>query len=57
MYELLWYLFVAIVDGTRTRKASMAKYISYKPDKLISAPWVYVFVPILFDSLQLSNSR
>ena len=41
MYEL-WYLFVAIVDGTRTLKTSIAKYVSYKPDEIISAPWVYV---------------
>ena len=36
MYELLWYLFVAIMEGIVTFKKSIVKYIYYKVDEIIS---------------------
>jgi len=30
MYELLWYLFVAILEGSMALKTSRAEYRSYK---------------------------
>jgi len=36
MYELLWYFFVAIIEGIMTFKKSIVKYICYKVDKMIS---------------------
>jgi len=42
MYELLWYLFVAIMEGIVTFKKSIVKYIYYKVDEIISTYRVYV---------------
>jgi len=42
MYELLWYLFVAIMEGIVTFKKSVVKYICDKVDKMISTYRVYV---------------
>jgi len=42
MYELLWYLFVAIMGGMVALKKSIVKYICYKVDEMISTYGVYV---------------
>jgi len=43
MYELLWYLFVAIMEGIVTLKKSIVKYIYYyKVDEIISTYRAYV---------------
>jgi len=42
MYELLWYLFVAIMEGIVTFKKSIVKYIYYQVDEIISTYRVYV---------------
>jgi len=42
MYELLWYLFVAILEGSMALKTSRAEYVSYKLDIMISAHRVYL---------------
>jgi len=42
MYKLLWYLFVAIVEGIVTFKKSIVKYIYYKVDEIISTYRIYV---------------
>jgi len=42
MYKLLWYLFVAIMEGIVTFKKSIVKYIYYKVDEIISTYRVYV---------------
>ena len=42
MYELLWYLFVAILEGSMALKTSRAEYRSYKQYTIISAHGVYV---------------
>jgi len=42
MYELLRYLFVAILEGSMALKASRAEYRSYKQYTIISAYGVYV---------------
>jgi len=36
MYEQLWYLFVAIMEGIVTFKKSIVKYICYKVEEMIS---------------------
>jgi len=42
MYELLWYLFAAIIGGIVTLKKSIVKYICYTVDEMISNYGVYV---------------
>jgi len=42
MYELLWYLFVAIMGGMVALKKSIVKYIYYNVDEMISTYGVYV---------------
>jgi len=42
MYELLWYLFVAIMEYIVALKKSIVKYICYKVDEMISTYWIYV---------------
>ena len=42
MYELLWYLFVAIFESSVTLKMRIVKYISYKPNLIISSHEVYI---------------
>jgi len=42
MYGLLWYLFVAIMEGIVTFKKSIVKYIYYKVDEIISTYRIYV---------------
>jgi len=42
MYELFWYLFVAIMGGIVTLKKSIVKYIYYKVDEMISTYEAYV---------------
>jgi len=42
MYELLWYLFVAIMGGIVTLRKSIVKYICYKVDEIISTNRVYI---------------
>jgi len=42
MYELLWYLFVAILEGSMVLKTSRAEYRAYKQYTIISAHGVYV---------------
>ena len=42
MYELLWYLFIAIMGGIVTLKKSIVKYIYYKVNEMISTYRVYV---------------
>jgi len=42
MNELLWYLFVAILEDSVALKTSRAKYRSYKQYTMISAHGVYV---------------
>jgi len=42
MYKLLWYLFVAIMEGIVTFKKSIVKYIYYKVDEIISTYRIYV---------------
>ena len=42
MYELFWYLFVAIMGGIVTLKNSTVKYIDYKVDEMISPYEAYV---------------
>jgi len=47
MYELLWYLFVAIMEGIVTFKKSVVKYVCDKVDKMISTYRVYVMFQYL----------
>jgi len=42
MYELLWYLFVTILEGSVALKTSRAEYRSCKQYTIISADGVYV---------------
>jgi len=42
MYELLWYLFVAIMGGIVALKKGIGKYICYKVDEMISNYGVYI---------------
>ena len=42
MYELFWYLFVAIMGGIVTLKKSIVKYIYNKVDEMISTYEAYV---------------
>jgi len=42
MYELLWYLFIAIMEGIVALKKSIVKYICYKVNEMISIYGVYV---------------
>jgi len=42
MYELLWYLFIAILEGSVALKTSRAEYKSYNQYTMISAYRVYV---------------
>jgi len=42
MYELLWYLFVAIMGGIVTLRKSIVKYICYRVDEIISTDRVYI---------------
>jgi len=54
MYEVLWYWFVAILEGSMSLKRCVAEYVYYEPDKIISAPGVYIifqFFQIYFNSV------
>ena len=42
MYEVFWYWFVAIMEGSVTVKTRIVKYISDKPDERVSANGVYI---------------
>jgi len=42
MYEQLWYLLVAIMEGIVTLKKSIVKYISNIVEEMISTDRVYV---------------
>jgi len=42
IYELLWYLFVAVLGRIITLKTSIAKYVFNKVDGMISTYEVYV---------------
>jgi len=44
MYELIWYLFVAIMEGIVALKKTIVEYIWYKVHEMISTYRVYVML-------------